>query len=90
MEWDIHANDLVFHQLVGKGAYGEVWKGKWNGRGGGETVAIKKINIWGVSERLREEIFSEVGIIINIIINIILIIGIILLLFDCGKRFFPN
>lgn len=65
MEWDIPASDLEFHTQVGKGAYGEVWQGKWKGRGGGEIVAIKKINIWGVSERLREEIFSEVGIIIK-------------------------
>jgi hypothetical protein len=62
-----------------------VWKGKWIGRGGGLLVAIKKIHIWGITDRMRDEIFSEVcilGLIINLYLFILLIICVYFILFD--------
>ena len=38
----IKFSDLEFTELVGRGGFGEVWKGKWKSRE--RTVAIKKCN----------------------------------------------
>jgi serine/threonine protein kinase len=56
----IPPQDLLFHEKVGEGSYGEVWRGTWQGSGGGETVAIKKIKTVGVSEKILQKLYSEV------------------------------
>ena len=54
--------ELEFIHEVGSGAYAEVWTGKWKGKGGGITVAIKKVPVsWDNKEAQREVLF-EVGI----------------------------
>jgi hypothetical protein len=47
---------------VGEGAFGKVWKAIWRGRGGGETVAVKKIPTTGATEDMKKKVFKEVGI----------------------------
>lgn len=37
--WHIDYHELVIEQLIGQGAFGQVFKGKWNGT----PVAIKKL-----------------------------------------------
>ena len=54
--------DLEFLQHVGSGAFGEVWKGRWRGRGGGITVAIKKVPVIKTNPRQQREVLMEVGI----------------------------
>ena len=54
--------DLQFIQQVGSGGYGEVWKGKWRGKGGGIIVAIKKVPVHKLNPRQQREILVEVGI----------------------------
>ena len=54
--------DLQFIQQVGSGGYGEVWKGKWRGKGGGIIVAIKKVAVNKMNPRQQREILVEVGI----------------------------
>ena len=59
----IPPGELQFIQQVGKGGYGEVWKGKWRGgKGGGITVAIKKIQANRLNARAQREVISEVSI----------------------------
>ena len=54
--------DLQFIEKVGSGGYGEVWKGKWRGKGGGIIVAIKKVAVNKMNPRQQREILLEVGI----------------------------
>ena len=54
--------DLQFTEKVGSGGYGEVWKGKWRGKGGGIIVAIKKVAVNKMNPRQQREILVEVGI----------------------------
>ena len=55
--------DLDFTEEVGAGAYGEVWKGRWNGKkGGGADVAIKKVVLRGATEEHQRKALAEVGI----------------------------
>ena len=54
--------DLQFIEKVGAGSYGEVWKGKWRGKGGGVIVAIKKVVVNKMNPRQQREILVEVGI----------------------------
>ena len=54
--------DLQFIEKVGSGGYGEVWKGKWRGKGGGVIVAIKKVYVNKMNPRQQREILVEVGI----------------------------
>lgn len=61
----ISPNDLRKEVLVGKGGYGEVWKGKWVGKGGGATVAIKTVRI-EVTEKHKDDVITEVGIILKV------------------------
>ena len=58
----IPPGDLQFIQQVGSGGYGEVWKGKWRGKGGGVTVAIKKVPVNKLNTRQQREILVEVDI----------------------------
>ena len=54
--------DVQFIEKVGQGGYGEVWKGKWKGKGGGITVAIKKVPVIKVTPNQQRAILMEVGI----------------------------
>jgi serine/threonine protein kinase len=49
-------------EVVGKGAFGEVRRAIWRGRGGGTTVAVKKISTQGADSKMKAKIFKEVGI----------------------------
>lgn len=37
--------DIQKQESIGKGGFGEVWRGKWNGQGGGAEVAIKVMEV---------------------------------------------
>lgn len=50
--------ELTSLELVGPGSYGQVWKGKWNGK----VVAIKKIRMLGITEKQQRSIAAEIGI----------------------------
>jgi serine/threonine protein kinase len=60
----VSPTDIECAESVGAGAYGEVWKGTWNGKGGGITAAIKKIKVAGVTDKIQREIYSEVNILL--------------------------
>jgi hypothetical protein len=47
---------------IGSGGFGDVWKATWNGRGGGIVVAVKKIRVSIINEKIKNEIFEEVNI----------------------------
>lgn len=63
--FSVAEKDLAFITTVGEGAYGEVWKGKWNGKGGGITVAIKKVKVISIPPIQRTKIIDEVGILLE-------------------------
>lgn len=63
----ISISELKTEELIGKGKSGEVWKGVWNGAGGGVTVAIKKLNLQNnennsSAEADFQELLQELGI----------------------------
>lgn len=73
IEFSIPPADLQLDAVVGEGGCGQVWKGRWNGKGGGITVAIKKVSLRGKTDKEREKIAGEVGIqLLNVINNLLL------------------
>lgn len=44
----IDAKELKFIEKIGEGTYGQVWQTKWEGQGGGEVVAVKRIPTNGI------------------------------------------
>jgi hypothetical protein len=58
----VSPDDIEFIEHVGTGSYGDVWLGKWNKRGGGTAVAIKKIKVPRISVAAQREVNSEVNI----------------------------
>lgn len=54
--------ELDYKEIVGKGSFGEVWRTLWLGRGGGVTVAVKKIATAGLSDAMKKKVFKEVDI----------------------------
>ena len=64
----VSPSDLEFIEQVGTGTSVQVWKGKWNGKGGGITVAIKKIPVDNIDPRAREETLNEVSIHLYIVV----------------------
>ena len=63
----ISPDDLQLIQQVGAGGQGEVWKAKWRGRGGGITVAVKKVPVNKTNARQQREVLIEVGIHLNLL-----------------------
>ena len=59
---EVLPEDLELNEKVGSGAYGQVWKGVWKGRGGGVDVAIKIVELRGRTEQHQAKAFVEVGI----------------------------
>lgn len=58
-EWEIEIGELEFHKSIGKGGFGEVFKGTWRGT----EVAIKKILLARSKEsKALEEFRSEIAI----------------------------
>lgn len=60
--WTIPASEIVFENLIARGGFGEVWKATWQGQGGGETVAVKKLPIQGANDAVIQEALQEVSI----------------------------
>ena len=94
-------SDLQFIQQVGSGGYGEVWKGKWRGKGGGIIVAIKKVAVNKLNPRQQREILVEVGIhfihlpcfccpFLFIVILLILLVCLTMVMFDFNHTSSPN
>lgn len=54
--------DIEFFESVGEGAFGEVFRAKWNGKGGGDIVAVKKVKIVTTNQKVLQEINREVDI----------------------------
>jgi serine/threonine protein kinase len=48
--------------LIGRGAYGNVWKATWKGSGSGLEVAVKKIGVNLANENNEKDIYKEVHI----------------------------
>ena len=63
----ISPDDLQLIQRVGAGGQGEVWKAKWRGRGGGITVAVKKVPVNKTNASQQREVLVEVGIHLNLL-----------------------
>lgn len=63
-ELEIPSEHLELIEHVSKGGYGEIWKAKWKGSGGGITVALKRVQVHSVSPSDLQLVISEVGIII--------------------------
>lgn len=55
--WHIDYHELVIEQLIGQGAFGQVFKGKWNGT----PVAIKKLLPEAIDRHNIEEFMSEIS-----------------------------
>ena len=54
--YSIDYREIIFHQKIGMGAFGEVWKGEW----AGTSVAIKKIATATIKEKDIQEFSNEI------------------------------
>ena len=61
-DFEVLPEDLELIEKVGSGAYGQVWRGVWKGRGGGVDVAVKIVEALGRTEQQQAKAFGEVGI----------------------------
>ncbi|KAL6071603.1 Tyrosine-protein kinase [Balamuthia mandrillaris] len=59
----IQETELSFVQLIGRGNFGEVWKGTWRGT---TSVAIKKLHTHLCDERSKKEFLAESELLMNI------------------------
>ena len=61
-DFEVLPEDLELIEKVGSGAYGQVWRGVWKGKGGGVDVAVKIVEALGRTEQQQAKAFGEVGI----------------------------
>jgi len=62
----ISQGDLQCIKKVAQGSFGAVWKGRWNGVGGGLEVAIKKISTQYMRKSALDELCNEVKMMVDL------------------------
>jgi len=60
--WEINPNDVELGKLLGKGAFGEVYRGKLHGK----EVAVKKLTAQSIDEEVLADFRKEVDIMLNL------------------------
>ena len=80
--------DVQFIEKVEAGGYGEVWKGKWKGKGGGVIVTIRKVPVIRVPARQQRAILMEVGIYFSFSFFSFSFVSISIFIFTCTPTCF--